>query len=336
MFTQKVETVRVGEPCQFARKLLAQTEHSKAYLFQLTHPLRFQRIIVQDHADKPRAVIRRKAVVLTVEKGEVLLRQRRFGSVLRDTHQKPSAFAVYPEILGAACRNQTLGHARRNKPCRRRIFFQPVAKALVRNIHHRDRALSVHHLNNGSELFQSQVRTRRVVAATVQQHDIACAQPVQVRHHTAKVHRACLCVKVAILHTFQPDIVQNTDVVRPCRIARKDSRLRCRHLDHFKRLPHSSSAARCRCCTNFFARHCVAQDQLDHRITIRRITHQTDIGLGFLLLPELMLCLLDRTHHRRNTQRVFVNTNTKINLVGPWISPKFGHHLHDLINRLVF
>ena len=336
MLCEEAETIRTGQALQFIGQLLAQGQHAQTGLFQLCSPIGPQRVVVQDHRNQTRAVIRREGIVLTVEEGQGTLVQRLCACVLRHRHQQARALTVDAEVLGTAGRDQTLGRIGRNIAHTLGVFLQTIAKALIGNVDHRDQTAFIQDRDNFLPLHHVEVGTCRVVAAAMQQDHIAFVGRLQVRDHTVEIDATGFAVEVAIGDRFDVQIVQDRNMVRPGRVRHKNAGTRVGHLDQFKRLAHGAGAPRCCRSSDVAARNAVGQDQLDHRIGIGRITCQTDIGFRGLLFPEFVLCRLDGAHDRRHPFGVLVDAHAKINLGLARIVAIHLHQRQDLVRWLGF
>ena len=218
MFCQKIEPVRIRQTFEFAGQLLAQAQHAQTDLFQLRLPVGAQFVVGQDHRHQPRPVVRREAEVLAVEKRQSALIQRLCARIRRHQHQNAGPLAVDAKVLRAACRNQTFRHSRSHRTGARRIRVQTVAKALIGDVDHRRGTGVLQNLNHLGPLVHRQVGAGRVVAAAVQQNHVVFGRGFQVFDHRVERHAARFAVEIAIRHHLDAQILQDRQMVRPCRI----------------------------------------------------------------------------------------------------------------------
>ena len=182
-------------------------------------------------------------------------------------------------------------------------------------------------------LGQGQVRTCRVVAATVQQNHVAGFHVRQIGHHAIKVHATCFRVEITVRHVFDVHVLQDRQVVRPCGIGHENTCIRVRHLDHVERLTHSTRTTRCRRSGNRATLNRVTQNQRHHCIRETRIARQTCVGLRLFRFPKLLFRRFDRTHDRRLAFCVLVNAYAQIDLVVPRIFAVRRHQGEDFVSR---
>ncbi len=310
---EEPKAVRPGQALQFTGQLLAQGQHGVAHVFQLGLPVSLEFVIGQDGRHDTRAVVGREAVVLAVEEGQSGLVQPlgRFGS---HQHQDAGPLAVDPEVLGAACRDQALRHRRRHFAGRGGIGFQPVAKALIGDVDHRHGTSALQHFDHRIPFTAVKVRTGRVVAAAVQQDHIALLGGLEVFDHPIEVHAAGFAVEITVVDHFHPQIGQDRQVVRPCRVRHKNARIGVGHTHQFKRLTHSTGATGGGGGGNRAARHGIAQHKRSHRVGIGRIAGQTGVHFGVLVFPDALLGGFDGAHHRGVAAGVFVDTDAEVDL----------------------
>ncbi len=165
----------------------------------------------------------------------------------------------------------------------------------------------------------------------MQQDHIARAQFLQILDHSGKVHTAGFRVEIPIGDGFHTQVVQDRQMVGPCRIRHENARCRVAIADHLKGLSHRAGAARC-CRRRHRARwHGIAQNQPGKRRAIGRIAQQTDIGFGLLLFPQPMLCGLDRAHDRGDTLRVLENADAEVDLAIARVILERLHQRQDLV-----
>ena len=279
-------------------------------------------------------MIRRKAEVLAVEKGQRVLVQFARADVLTDGHQKASPFAVDAEILRTAGRDKTFGHRGCNKTGSGGIFLKPVAESLIRNIDHRHCAGFEQDLHNRFPFGQIEVGTGWIVTTPVQQHDIAPACCLEVFDHRIERHGTGFAVEVSIRDNLDSEVVQYGNMVWPGWVGHEHPGIGSGHPDQLKGLSARPGSAGCRGEGDLVARDGIAQHQIRQRGPKGRIADQTGIHLGILFFPQLVFRFLDRTHHGRQPGCVLVDANAQVNLGGPWIILVQLHQGQDLVGGL--
>ena len=251
--------------------------------------------------------------------------------VLRHGHQDAGAFAVDAEILRAACGDQHFGAARGDRARGGGIGLEPVAEALIGDVDHRQRANVVHQRNHRLPFRAGQVGAGGVVAAAMQQHHVARAKPGQIGHHAIEIDAAGFAVEIAVADGFDPQMLEDAEVVGPCRVRHENPRLRVGHVNEIEGLAHRAGAARRGDGGDVVARDGIAQHEADHRVRKRGITRQPGIGLGGFLVPPAALGFLDGAHDRGHALRVLVDADAEVDLVVARIVLVGLHEREDLV-----
>ena len=179
-----------------------------------------------------------------------------------------------------------------------------------------------------------QVGTGRVVAATVQQDHIAFLRGLEVGDHAIEINATGVVVEITIWHHLHTQILEDRQVVRPCRVGHKDPCARAGHLDQFKRLTDRAGPARGRRRGDLCAGNRIAKYHLHHRIAKGRIACQTGIGLAGLSFPQLVFSRLDRAHDGRQPRGILVYAHTKVDLGLARVVLVHLHQGKDFIGRL--
>ena len=245
MLRHKIKPVRIGCHAQRIGQRLPQPQHVQAHLLQLRLPVGGQSGVLQDHRYQPRAVIWRKAEILPVQIGKVALHCRPLCCI-RQGNQNSRSFAVNPEVFRERRRNQHLREPRCNHPGRCRIFFQPVAKALIRKVDERCSPPRFQHIRHLRPFGCGQVGPRRVMATAMQKHHIAGCHTAQIGKQSVKINAPCFRVEIAIFCHFQSQISDDRRMVRPCRVGKPNRGRRAGQFDQLQRLPNGPGATRCR------------------------------------------------------------------------------------------
>ena len=138
-----------------------------------------------------------KAIVLAVQKRQIALGHRAAAGIAqRDQHA--CAFAVDAKILRAGRRDDHLGKARGDHSGGRCIGVEAIAKALIGKVNKRDSLTRDQQISHRQPLRARQVCPRGIVAAAMQQHDIARLNPAQIGQHTGKINLTRRGIEIAV------------------------------------------------------------------------------------------------------------------------------------------
>ena len=211
------------------------------------------------------------------------------------------------------------------------VCVQPVAKALVGDIDKGNGTAGVHQGDDGGHLVGRQVGACRVVAAAVQQHDVACGDVIEVGHQPREIDTACFAVKVAVFGGFHAQVAQDRRVDWPCRVGEPDRGLGGGHFDQLEALANGTGAARRGHRGDAVARDGVVQHKVDHRVGEGRIARETNVGLGGLLRLQAFFGLFDGTHDRGVAGCVLVDANPKVDLGVARVFAVGGHESQNFI-----
>jgi len=137
--------------------------------------------------------------------------------------KRPDAFSVQPGIFGKALTDEH-GHAARNKvPYCPSISVQVAArKALIRRVKESVVLFREENIRDGRPLFFRGVDACRVVCARMQQEYRALRSTVQRRDEPIKVERDRFGVVIRIRALLDADILEDSEMVGPSRIAQVD------------------------------------------------------------------------------------------------------------------
>ena len=116
----------------------------------------------------------------------------RGGLARRLDEQCAGPVAVKPEILVAALRDDRLLDPTHHQPRTGGVGLEAVAEALIGKIDERDQAALDDEARQFVPLVEAEVGSGRIVAAAVEQHQVARARVLERGHHPVEV-RACGC-----------------------------------------------------------------------------------------------------------------------------------------------
>ena len=103
------------------------------------------------------------------------------------------------------------------------IFLQTTGEALVGEVKQRQPAFIQRQLRQLLPLFQRRINAGWVMAAAVEQNDIARLRLRQAVQQAVKVQRMVLCVVIGIFTHFQTRRIEYALMVRPAWIAHPDA-----------------------------------------------------------------------------------------------------------------
>ena len=123
-----------------------------------------------------------------------------------------------------------------------RITFEAIAKALIGDVNEWNCAIGREGRDDLIFLLFAEVRSGWVMAAPVQQNDIAGGNGFDIRQHGVKIHITRLSIKIAIFGQGHAKIFDDRRMVGPSRIGQPDRRHRCCDFHQLKGLTHGPCA----------------------------------------------------------------------------------------------
>ena len=314
--------------------MLTQVQHRQAGFFQLFFPHFAQVGVVQDGRNDARAVIWRERIVLAVQELQHALRQFRSFFVRCDGHQDAGTFAVDAKVFRTGRCDQAFTDRTRDQTGCCGVCVQTVTETLVGDVDQWDRAFFVDQGNDLFPLVQCQVCACWVVAAAVQQNNVASCNVCQISHHASEINVAGCGVEIAVRFVGHAQIVQDRHVVWPRWVRYPNGCVRRGFVDQFHRLTDRACAARSGHSADACAINSAVQHQIDHAFDVLRFASQRCVRLGGLGFPDLLFGSFDRLHHRSDAFGIFVNTNAQVDFVVAWVFAVGLHQGKDFIGGL--
>jgi hypothetical protein len=177
-------------------------------------------------------------------------------------------------------------------------------------------------------LLVRQIGAARVVAAAVDQHELAGLRLVELAHHRVEIHAMARVVVVRVRVELEARHLQQRDVVRPRRIADVDARVRLAAREQMPGDAQPPAAARRlhgRHATGFQCRMILAVQQLGNTGVEARIARDRDVGLAVLRVDDRLLRAFDACEHGRAALLVLVDAHGEVDLAGMRVRAEQGH-----------
>ncbi len=279
------------------------------HLGEFHDPVGTQRVVIQDHRDHGRTVVRRHGIHRAHDVVGLRLHGVTRRTVTRDCEQGADAIAVEAEVLGAGVGDDHLGHAPGKLANDKRIGVQVGRKTLVGDIDERQQPPLDQNVGNGSPLRLFRIDPGRVVTAGMEQHDVTLGDATQRLQHPVEVQCFLFRVIVRVRLQVEAGAAEQGDVIRPRRIAGPDRRIGPGSQDDACGDPQRTRASRRLQHRNTIVRDRAREGQVPHRLVEVRRPRRTDVGLRHLRIDEALLGPLDDVQHRRLSRRVPVDAD---------------------------
>jgi len=240
-------------------------------------------------------------------------------------HQHPGAITIQTETLGAG-----QGHKRgladvQQGAHTRHIRLDPIAQARIGQVDQRRQAPARRDRSDFPPSLQRQVSPRRIVAAAVQEDDIA--RPRLGQGHVQRFDvRMSVVVQVREGLRLQAHGLDQRQVRRPGRDADPDARLRIGQSDYLQRQPQGAGTARRLDAPQPSGRS--AFQPWEGRLLKAQgelaIARRADIALGRLYVQDGLFGGLNRRHDGDAAALVAIGADAQINLV--WSRVRLHQH----------
>ena len=208
------------------------------------------------------------------------------------------------------------------------ILFDTAGKALIGEVKQRQPAGSSTLLGQCAPLISGRVDTGRVVAAAVQQHQIACLHFSQRGLHGGKVETLAGRIVVLVPLDGKASSLEHADVVGPGGIGDPDSLGQT--VAHHELGGDAQGTGTARRLSSLGPaagdqRRIVPEQQLLHDAAIFDIAFDTEVILGLLVGQELLLGFLDAVENGGGTGLILVDPDPQVDLVAARVSTEgFG------------
>ena len=200
----------------------------------------------------------------------------------------------------------------------RRILFKSGAQALVGNVDKRRETLRFGPVPQRLPLRRGQVRAAGVVAAAVEQHQVAAARRLEVLEHGLEIHSASRRVVVAIGFKGQADAAEQGHVHRPTRIRDPNpgaGRRRLRNLGADTQRAATAGGLNTAHARVLQRGAVGAENQALHPRIESGHAGGRQVGLAGLLGQQRGLGLTHGAKHRADTVFIHVNPHREVHLV---------------------
>ena len=232
------------------------------------------------------------------------------------TNRLPSSVAIAAEILVAALRDDRLLGRLDDQPGPRRIGFEAVAEALISEVDERDQAALGDQAGDDAPLVHVEIGAGGIVAAAVEQDEVARLGLAERRHHPIEADLAAVAGVIGIADHLDSGRGDQGRVIGPGRLAGEDPGERVGPGDQLGAEPKRAAAARSLQADDPAVVRCVRAehdrpDQLDETDVALR----ADIGLGRLGLDEAALGRLDALQDRGVAGGVAIDSDSDVDLL---------------------
>jgi hypothetical protein len=223
--------------------------------------------------------------------------------------------AIAAEILVAALRDQRLLGRLDDHPRARGIGLQPVAEALIGKVDEGDQPALRDEVGDGAPLVEIEIGAGRIVAAAVQQDEIARLGPPERVHHPVEAQSAALAGIIRISDQLDAGGAEQRRMIGPGRLADEDACLGVRPRDQVGAEPQRAAAARRLQPDDAIvvARAGAEHDRLDQSGETG-VAGRAEIGLGLLRVGQDALGRLDALQDRRVAGGVAVDADADVDL----------------------
>ena len=178
-------------------------------------------------------------------------------------------------------------------------------------------------LGDFAPLVFAQVGAGRVVAAAVEQGDVAAPRRAQRLDHLVEADRRLAALVIGIIDLFEPDRTDDRRMVGPGRRADQHPRVAVGGGDQLEAQPKRAAAAgRLQPGDALVGRRSPKHDR-PHQLDEALVAGAAEIGLGRLGLEQAPLGLLHHLEDRRSALAVAEHADADVDLVGPRVG--IGH-----------
>ena len=229
--------------------------------------------------------------------------------------QGADAVTINSEILVAALPDQHFVARRKDPAQTRRILIESAAQTLIGDVDERQQPA----LDNGpvdvGPLPGIEIGAGRIVAAAVEQDDIARAATLDRGHHRVEADAAAGAIVIGIFDRFELDAVNDRLVVGPGRCAENDPRLRVGRGDQLEAEPQRAASARSLQPGDAVVGGMLAEHDRPQQLGEQSVAGAAEIALAVLRLPQPLLGCLDRAQDRGAANAVTIDAYADIDFL---------------------
>ena len=233
--------------------------------------------------------------------------------------QRADAVAIATEILVAALRDDHFVARPENAAQPVSILVQPAPEALVGDVDERDQPACRDQRGHLVPLLVVQVGAGRIVAAAMEQHDVAGLGLGQCGAHRVEPHRAAGAIVIGIFDQIEPDRVDDRRMVGPGR--RSDQHPRIGIERAISSNPSRSAPQPPGVCNTDDALvvGMFAEQDRAQQFGEALVAGAAEIGFGFLRLDQPLLGRLHHLEDRGAALAIAEHADPDVDLVWPRI-----------------
>ena len=237
--------------------------------------------------------------------------------------QRADAVAIDAEILVAALGNDDFVALRQYAAKAGRILVQAAPEALVGDVDERDQPALAAHVGDLRPLDRVEIGAGRIVAAAVEQRDVAGAALADLGQHVLEADRALSALVIRIFHDLQADGADDRRVIGPARRPQQHSGATVGGRDQLEPQPQRAAAARSLDPGDAVVARMLAEQDRPQQLGKALVAGAAEIGLGHLRIEQPPLGFLHHLEDWRIARGIAENADSDVDLVGPRIG--FGH-----------
>ena len=203
------------------------------------------------------------------------------------------------------------------------VLVEAAAEALVSDVDQRDQPALGHDPRHLGPLLGIEVRAGRVVAAAVEQNDIAGSRAAKRVSHRIEADDGLAALVIRVFDDFEANLSNDRRVVRPRRRSYEHPRVGIGHRDQLEPQPQRAAAPGRLDAGNPLVRSMLAEQDRTKQLGEALVARASEIGFALLRLEQDALGLLHHLEDRRAALTVAKHADPDIDLVGPRIG--IGH-----------
>ena len=208
------------------------------------HPQASELYIRQHHSGQGAAVARRIGIDYAHQALDVRKTRGRGRGAFGHEQQRADALAIEPHVLGERRRNQGFGHLLQHRQQAGAVLLDARTESLISKVEERQPARLGGHIRDPCPTRGIQIGAGRIMAADVQQDDIASGNFFQRRTHRVDVHPLQGGIIVGIGFRRKTRRGKNTMVVAPGRVGPPQSCPRAKGFKQFRAHAQGAGTAR--------------------------------------------------------------------------------------------